>query len=98
METKIIDAIEMCEFNKEVYKKELENIKNITKKQPMFVIINASDDEGNKRYIKNKVKEGEAVGLDVRVLEFDKDCNDKDIIYSIYHRPTKQPVIISEFI
>ena len=49
----------------------------------MFVIINASDDEGNKRYIKNKVKEGEAVGLDVRVLEFDKECTDKDIMYSI---------------
>ena len=83
METKIIDAIEMCEFNKGEYKKDIEIITKAIKRQPMFVIINASDDEGNKRYIKNKVKEGEDVGLDVRVLEFDKDCTDKDIMHSI---------------
>ena len=55
METKIIDAIEMCEVNKETYKKDVMNIEKVIRRKPQFVIINASDDEGNKRYIKNKI-------------------------------------------
>lgn len=95
METKIIDAIEMCELNKELYRKDIEQIQKIIKKSLQFVIINASDDEGNKRYIKNKVKEGESIGLDVRVLEFDKDCVDQDIIYAIeLCQANKIPVIL----
>lgn len=95
METKIIDAIEMCELNKELYRKDIAEIQKAIKKSLQFVIINVSDDEGNKRYIKNKVKEGESIGLDIRVLEFDKDCVDQDIIYAIeLCQANKIPVIL----
>lgn len=95
MESRIIDAIEMCEINKEIYKSSVKQIQTKIRRQLQFVIINASDDEGNKRYIKNKIKEGEDVGLDVRVLEFDKDCTNKDILYSIeLCRANKIPVIL----
>jgi methylenetetrahydrofolate dehydrogenase (NADP+)/methenyltetrahydrofolate cyclohydrolase len=80
METKIIDAKEMCAFNKEEYKKDIERIHQILTVQPQFVIINASDDESNKRYIKNKIKEGESVGLDVKVIEFPKNCTQYEIV------------------
>lgn len=95
METKIINAIEMCEVNKETYKKDVMNIEKVIRRKLQFVIINASDDEGNKRYIKNKIKEGEAVGLDVRVMEFDESCTDYDILYVIeLCNENKIPVIL----
>ena len=49
--TLIIDAINMCEQKALEYKVETDKIQNAIGKQPEFVIINASDDEGNSRYI-----------------------------------------------
>lgn len=97
MGTKIIDAIEMCENKKEEYKKDIKIIENTIHMKPKFIIINASDDESNKRYIKNKIKEGESVGLDVEVVEFGKDYTDYDIIQlieSCKESPVPTPVIV----
>ena len=55
-------------------------IQEVIGKQPEFVIINASDDESNKRYIKNKIKEGEDVGLKVTVLEFAENVTTEEIV------------------
>ena len=57
--TLIIDAINMCEEKTLEYKKEVTKIQNTIARKPEFIIINASDDEGNARYIKGKIKEGE---------------------------------------
>lgn len=95
MKTRIIDAVEMCEVNKCEYVKDIITIKNTINHDPQFIIINASDDESNKRYIKNKIKEGTDVGLDVKVIEFDRNCTNSDIIQLIDScKETKTPVIV----
>lgn len=80
MKTQIIDGKELCKLNNEMFKKDVERIQEKINMQPEFVIINASNDAGNARYIKNKIKEGESVGLKVTVVKFEEDCTDEDIL------------------
>ena len=68
--TTIIDAIIMCEEKIKTYQNETKNIEIEIGKRPKFIIINASNDEGNARYIKGKIKEGEKAGLRVEVVKF----------------------------
>ena len=93
--TKIIDAIEMCDKKILDFQKRCENIEKRIGFQPKFVIINASDNEANERYIKGKIKEGLRAGLEVQVTRFDKDCTNIDIIEVIEEcRIDKIPVIL----
>jgi methylenetetrahydrofolate dehydrogenase (NADP+)/methenyltetrahydrofolate cyclohydrolase len=80
MGTLVIDAKQMCEEIKKILKEEVIRIQEVIGKQPEFVIINASDDESNKRYIKNKIKEGEDIGLKVTVLEFAESVTTEEIV------------------
>lgn len=93
--TKIIEAIDMCNKNKI---KQSMNVKNITEQlghKPKFVIINASDDAGNQRYIEGKIKEGTDVGLDVHALKLEKNCTNQDVLHIINHcNENKIPVIL----
>lgn len=77
--TKIIDALDMCESKINNFKKEINKIEMKINKKPEFIIINASDDEGNARYIKGKITEGEKAGLKVNVIKLEKDCTNNDI-------------------
>lgn len=79
MTTKVIDAIEMCESKINYFKEKCNKIEKKINKKPKFVIVNASDDEGNARYIKGKVSEGERAGLIVDVIKLEKDCTNEDI-------------------
>ena len=93
--TKIIDAIQMCDDRVEQYQKDTAEIERLLKQKPKFVIINASDNEANLRYISGKIKEGERAGLDVEVIKYDEDCTNEDIInmlYTLYN--LKIPVIV----
>lgn len=93
--TTIIDAIEMCENKVEKYQRDTNNIKEVIGKKPKFIIINASNDEGNARYIKGKIKEGEKSGLDVEVIKFEEDCNNDDVLNIINKcNEEKIPVIL----
>ncbi|MBQ3420801.1 MAG: bifunctional 5,10-methylenetetrahydrofolate dehydrogenase/5,10-methenyltetrahydrofolate cyclohydrolase, partial [Romboutsia sp.] len=93
--TLIIDAINMCEAKTLEYKKEVSKIQNNIGKQPEFVIINASDDEGNARYIKGKIKEGEKCGLKVSAIKLEKDCTEEDVLEIINKcNNDKIPVIL----
>lgn len=93
--TKIIDAIEMCEEKILSYQNETEKISNIIGRRPKFIIINASNDEGNARYIKGKIKEGERAGLDVEVIKFEENCTDTDVLNVISRcNEEKIPVIL----
>lgn len=93
--TKIIEAIDMCNENKI---KQSEEVTKITEKlgyKPKFIIINASNDPGNARYIEGKVKEGTDVGLDVQAIKFEENCTDDDVLEIINHCNTyKIPVIL----
>ena len=93
--TKIIDAIQMCDEKICTYKNDIEEIKNIIGKTPKSIIINASNDEANCRYIKGKIKEGEKAGLDVEVVKFEENCKDEDVLNIINKcNEEKIPVIL----
>ena len=95
---KIIDAIEMCENKSKLLRSEVEKMKSIVQMPPIvptIVIINASDDQGNLRYIKNKVKEAEKIGIKPIVRKFDKNCRTSDVLRLINHcNDTRTPVIL----
>lgn len=78
--TKIIEAIDMCKESEIVLKEEVNKIKDKIGEDVEFVIINASDNPANERYIKGKVADGEAIGLKVKVVKFDEDCTDEEVI------------------
>ncbi|MGL6107094.1 tetrahydrofolate dehydrogenase/cyclohydrolase catalytic domain-containing protein [Romboutsia sp.] len=93
--TTIIDAIKMCDENIIKYQEESKKIKEVINKQPKFVIINASNDEGNARYIKGKIKAGEKAGLIVEVITFEDNCNNDEVLNIIKKcNEDKTPVIL----
>src|SRR5699024_4327421 len=70
----------MCEENIVSLIDEVKIIKEKIGRKPKFVIVNASDNEANSRYIKGKIKEGEKAGLDVEVIKFERNCTNNDIL------------------
>ena len=91
----IIDAIKMCEDRKIRQKEDVELLTEKLGYKPKFVIINASDNPANARYVENKIKQGTEVGLDVEVLKFESDCSNEDILNVInYCKLKKYPVIL----
>ena len=93
--TMVIDAIDMCEENIISLIDEVKIIKEKIGRKPKFVILNASDNEANSRYIKGKIKEGEKAGLDVEVIKFERNCTNNDLlsIIDLCNR-SKTPVIL----
>lgn len=93
--TVIIDAIKMCEESIKYQQEQVEKISKLINRKPEFVIINASDDEGNARYIKGKIAEGEKVGLKVSSIKLESNCNDEDVLEIINRcNENKIPVIL----
>jgi len=93
--TIIIDAITMCEEKINIYQNETKKIESKINEKPKFIIINASNDEGNARYIKGKIKEGQRAGLSVEVIKFEEDCKNEDILNIINKcNGNKIPVIL----
>ena len=69
--TTIIDAIKMCEDKIKIHQNDTKNIEIAIGKKTEFVIINASNDEGNARYIKGKIKEQRfKTGFNIRYSNF----------------------------
>lgn len=93
--TKIIEAIDMCNENKIKQSMKVEKITQFLGHKPKFIIINASNDPGNARYIEGKVKEGTDVGLDVQAIKFDENCTNEQVLDIINHcNKHKIPVIL----
>lgn len=93
--TKIIEALDMCNDNKLKQSLEVTTISKELGHAPKFIIINASNDPGNARYIEGKIKEGKEVGLDVEVVKFEEDCTNNDVLNIINHcNENKIPVIL----
>ncbi|MGL5649561.1 MAG: tetrahydrofolate dehydrogenase/cyclohydrolase catalytic domain-containing protein [Clostridium sp.] len=70
--------------NKEIASMQEEVNKIVDKigRKPKLVIVKATDDKACEAYVRNKVKVGAEVGMEVEVLELDKDTTD---IRSIIH-------------
>lgn len=93
--TTIIDALSMCEDNINIFQNETKIIESKINRKPKFIIINASNDEGNARYIKGKIREGEKAGLDVEVIKFEDGCCNQDVLNVINKcNNEKIPVIL----
>ena len=93
--TTIIDALAMCEDKISIHQAETSKIESKINRKPEFIIINASNDEGNARYIKGKIKEGEKAGLKVEVVKFEEDCCNQDVLNIINRCNEKKiPVIL----
>ncbi len=93
--TIIFDAIEMVKEHQEAQRQKVETITQRINGKPKFIIINASDNPANQRYIDNKIKAGEAIGLEVEVRKFDEDCSNEDILSVIeFCNILKIPVIL----
>ena len=93
--TIIIDALAMCEDKISIHQTETSKIESKINRKPEFIIINASNDEGNARYIKGKIKEGEKAGLKVEVVKFEEDCCNQDVLNIINRcNEEKIPVIL----
>ena len=93
--TTIIDAIAMCEDKINTHQAETSKIESKINRKPEFIIINASNDEGNARYIKGKIREGEKAGLKVEVVKFEEDCCNQDVLNIINRcNEEKIPVIL----
>ena len=93
--TTIIDAIAMCEDKINTHQAETSKIESKINRKPEFIIINASNDEGNASYIKGKIKEGEKAGLKVDVVKFEEDCCNQDVLNIINRcNEEKIPVIL----
>lgn len=93
--TIIIDALEMCSSREETNKNRVNTITEILGDRPKFIIINASDDKGNERYIKGKIAEGTKVGLDVHCIKLEENCTDEDVLDIIHEcNEEKIPVIL----
>lgn len=93
--TIVIDALKMCEDKIAEFTKDIKQIEKAINKQPEFVIINASNNEANARYIKGKIKEGEKAGLKVTVVKFEEDCTNEDVLNVINKcNNNKVPVIL----
>ena len=93
--TTIIDALAMCEDKISIHQAETSKIESKINRKPEFIIINASNDEGNARYIKGKIKEGEKAGLKVDVVKFEEDCCNQDVLNIINRcNEEKIPVIL----
>ena len=78
--TIVIDALGMCASRENLHKKEVEKLTEVLNEKPKFVIINASDDKGNERYIKGKMTEGTKIGLDVQCIKLHKGCTNNDVL------------------
>ena len=93
--TMVIDAIDMCEENIISLIDEVKIIKEKIGRKPKFVIVNASDNEANSRYIKGKIKEGEKAGLDIFVIKLERNCTETDVLNVInICNNTNTPVIL----
>lgn len=76
---RVIDLIEMK--NKKVIElqKEVAKLKEIIHRVPKLVIISASDNKASELYMRNKVKVGNEIGVDVEILRFGKHITQEQL-------------------
>lgn len=79
MKTLVIDAKAIKEKEIARLSSEVKDIQELTGLTPHLVIINASDDEGSKHYIKNKISTGKEIGIDVTLKQFDNSITQKEL-------------------
>lgn len=75
----VIDAKSLREKEIENLKKEVDKLRETIYRRPKLVIVKATNDLACEAYIRNKVRFGLTVGLEVEVLEFSKECTQEEV-------------------
>lgn len=90
----LIEAGKMCELGQERLRKEIERISDIHGDCLEFIIINASDDAGNKRYVHNKIQYCAKVGVRAMQMCYNAQVTTEEVIDDIeYCKERGIPVI-----
>lgn len=79
MKALVIDAKSLKETEVVRLSNEVITIENKIGRKPCLVIISASDDKASENYIKNKVKLGKEIGIEVVVEKLDEDTTQSDL-------------------
>lgn len=79
MKPLIINAKALKEQQIEGMKQEVNNIKSKIGRVPKLLIVKASDDKASENYIRNKIKLGSEIGIEVEVSEFDETVTQEDL-------------------
>ncbi|MAW01651.1 MAG: bifunctional methylenetetrahydrofolate dehydrogenase/methenyltetrahydrofolate cyclohydrolase FolD [Candidatus Pelagibacter sp.] len=77
----IIDGKKIAKDLRKNLKNEIENLKNNIK--PYLVVILIGDNTASKIYVKNKEKSASEVGIKSKVIKFEVNINEKDLINKI---------------
>lgn len=64
-------------------KEELKNIVENLKHEPTLVIVQVGDNEASNRYVRNKVKDCEEVGIEAQVYYFPEDIEEEELKHEI---------------
>ena len=74
-----MNIIEYVNSQKELLRKEVSNLK----RPPVLLIIQVNDDPASHAYIRGKIKDGEEIGVVVRLLKLDKETSEEKLIAAI---------------
>jgi methylenetetrahydrofolate dehydrogenase (NADP+)/methenyltetrahydrofolate cyclohydrolase len=64
-------------------KEELKNIVENLKHEPTLVIVQVGDNEASNRYVRNKVRDCEEVGIEAQVYYFPEDIGEEELKHEI---------------
>lgn len=85
---------------KELKQEKIKQLKTVVESmvnKPQLVIISASNDKASENYVRNKIRTGEEVGVDVKVNKFDENSTTGDIlevINNLNNNPSVDGIIL----
>lgn len=76
----LLNLTELISIKEKSLKKKIQNLKN----KPKFSIIQVGNDPYSEKYVKNKVKKANELGINVEVINLPEDVNYKEVIRTIH--------------
>lgn len=72
-----------CKGFVQEWKQEIANKVSLLSRIPQLAIIQIGDVEASNRYVRNKIKDCEEVGIAAHLYHFDNDITQEDLIFEI---------------
>ena len=92
----MMQKINCLEFRDTKMKEIKERVESMIKK-PSLLIIKVGDDQASNKYVSNKIKRCEDVGISVELIQMPENVTESDIITTLtLHQPEHNAVIIQE--
>lgn len=80
MKPTIVNAQAIKEQAIVTLQEEVKIITEVLGKKPKLTIVKATDDKACEAYIRNKIKLGKEIGIEVEVIEFDESVTQEDLV------------------